>query len=45
MVWLGEGGWEIFRMGEGGKSEGIFPSGGKGWAFRKCSPGFVELHF
>ena len=47
MVGLGEGGWKIFMMrgGGGGENEGIFPLDREGWAFPKCSPGFVDLQF
>ena len=46
MVGLGEGGRKIFMMrGGGGENEGIFPLDREGWAFPKCSPGFVDLQF
>ena len=51
MVGLGEGGWKIFMMrgggvgGRGEENEGIFPLDREGWAFPKCSPGFVDLQF
>ena len=31
--------------GGGGENEGIFPLHREGWAFPKCSPGFVDLQF
>ena len=45
MVGLGEGGRKIFMMRGGGENEGIFPLDREGWAFPKCSPGFVDLQF